>query len=614
MAKKKFNFIGLCSVITLGFLFVITIGFASTHHEPLTMDQGFQFSTKVKDPQTIVAEWQMAPGYFLYRQHLSITTDSPGVKLGNPIFPNGVIKNEPGFGSFEVYKDKVSIPVPVLSANGSKVNLSVRYQGCSEEGYCYPPTTKIVTLDLSKAEGSLTQPIGKSIPANSVNTTIAFPNEVVPPSEQDKAVSLLNSGHFFTIVVGFLGFGLLLAFTPCVLPMIPILSGIIVGQKNKLTTSKAFLLSLTYVLSMALTYAIAGILIGYAGGSIQAALQKPWLLILFSLFFVVLALSFFGLYELQLPSRLQSYLTNISNRQKGGNYLGVAIMGCIATLIISPCVTPALVGALGYIGKSGNAVLGGAALFALGLGMGSPLLLIGIAGGKLLPKAGHWMDTIKSIFGFILLAMAIWIVNRVLPEPLILFLWAGLLIFIASFLGVFPQKEATVGSKVTNGFAIISLVYGIILLIGATMGNSSPLQPLYTAARESALVAEQSFKHVADIKEIHRALSDAKSQNKLVMLDFYAKWCTSCNIMENRTFNNPDVMKALGSFITLKADVTENDNSAKNMQHQFSVIAPPTLLFFDNTGKELTQFRIVGEIGPKQFLDHIQGVLKAINN
>jgi thiol:disulfide interchange protein DsbD len=326
-------------------------------------------------------------------------------------------------------------------------------------------------------------------------------------------------------------------------------------------------------------------------------------------------MSFFGFYDLKLPQGLQNSLSKVSNNQRSGSILGVAIMGCIATLIVSPCVTPALVGALGYIGKSGNALLGGSALFALGFGMGLPLLIIGTAGGKFLPKAGMWMDRVKTIFGMILLGMAIWILDRILPGPVTLLLWACLLIFCASFLGLFSFQSNS--SKFNQGLGAVCFVYGVLLLIGSTMGHSNPFQPLYTAAAETNVATAASgepavFKQVADLKELDTALSTAKSQNKIVMLDFSANWCTSCKLMEHRTFSHPDVAKALSNFVTLKADVTDNDMVAKHLEKQYQVIAPPTLLFFDSTtGKELAEYRIVGEMGPKEFLTHLQSVLKA---
>lgn len=607
-----------CLALLLGFFCCSFAAIGS--HEPLPTDSAFQFEAKVKDAQTIVAEWKMPQGYFLYRKYFKITSTSPDVKLGEPLFPKGETKTEPEIGTFEVYTNKVSIAVPVISAKGDKVALTVHYQGCSEEGFCYPPTDKTVTLDLSKVDlaandEDLQEPIAKKLDKETtlpdINTLAA-----APTSEQDKATQLLSSGHFLTIVLSFLGFGLLLAFTPCVLPMIPILSGIIVGQnRDKLTTKRAFSLSLTYVLSMSFTYAIAGVLIGYLGGSISAAFQNPWVLGTFSLMFVALALSFFGLYEIKLPQSLQSSLSNVSHRQRSGSYVGVAIMGCIATLIVSPCVTPALVGALGYIGKSGNAFLGGSALFALGFGMGIPLLLIGTAGSKLLPKAGIWMDRVKFIFGFILLALAVFMLDRILPGQVMLLLWACLLIFSATYMGLFSVSKESGFARFSQGLGAIFLVYGVLLIIGSSMGHTDPLKPLFSQAQNTALTPETvtEFKHVADGKEVDTAIQAAIAKNKIVMLDFSAKWCTSCKQMEHRTFAHPEVAKALGNFVTLKADVTQNDQIAKDLEHKFRVVAPPTLLFFDGNGKEIEKFRIVGEMGPKEFLEHLENVKTVLN-
>lgn len=607
MDKRKFG--NLISGLILSWFLAISFQTAFAE-EPLSMDQGFQFSARVLDSKTIIAEWQMAPGYFLYRDKLVIQPVNTQTKLGKLLYPPSIKKVEPEFGSFQVYKDKVSISVPVIAAKDGKVDLQVRYQGCSDGGFCYPPTTKTISLDLHHV-APLLQTVKPAAP-HTEPLALALDNS--PISEQDKVTQILSGGHIFTIVASFLGFGLLLAFTPCVLPMIPILSGIIVGQKNRLTTSKAFSLSLTYVLSMSFTYAIAGILIGYVGGSIQAAFQKTWLLVSFSCFFVLLALSFFGFYELQLPGRLQNYLTGLSNRQRSGSYIGVALMGCIATLIVSPCVTPALVGALGYIGKTGDALLGGSALFALGFGMGIPLLLIGTAGGKLLPKAGAWMDTIKTLFGVLLLAMAIWIIDRVIPATVSLFLWACLLIIAANLMGLFAPRQASNGSLLIRSLAIVIFSYGILMLIGAAMGNSNPFEPLQfglsQATQSQFSEAQQQFKHIANTSELKNEFNSAKTQNKIVMLDFYAKWCTSCKMMENHAFKNPEVLKVLNNFVTLKADVTQNDQDAQKLEQQFRVVAPPTFLFFDNTGKELREFRIVGEMTPEKFLEHLQSVLK----
>jgi thioredoxin:protein disulfide reductase len=600
-------------------LFLISLSSYAATHEPLTVDQGFQFSAKMRDKSTIVVDWKMAPGHFLYRKYLAISTDSQNIKLGPPLYPKGTIKSEPEVGDYEIYQNRVSIPIPIINVKNQgppdKINLVVKYQGCSEEGYCYPPVDKHITLDLTKSslplKSAILAPIVKEVGVTSHFSDQQDPG--TPLSKQEKITQLLSSGHYLTIVLSFLGFGLLLAFTPCVLPMLPILSGIIVGQDHKkLTPLKAFSLSLTYVLSMSITYATAGILIGYAGSNIQAIFQEPWMLIAFSLLFVALALSFFDLYELRLPQRLRYSFAKVNHSQHRGSYMGVALMGCIATLIVSPCVTPALVGALSYIGRHGSAVLGGTALFALGFGMGIPLLLIGTAGGKLLPKAGMWMNYIKSIFGVILLGMAIWMLDRVLSRSIILLLWAFLLILTASYMGILRHAQEGKLSKFTHGLAIIFLVYGILLLIGFSMGNRNPLQPLLSSAEplSNAPILSATFKHVADESEISSAIQDASAKNKIVMLDFYANWCTSCKLMENRTFNHPEVAKILENFVTLKADVTENDKIAKNLERKFQVIAPPTLLFFDSTGKELEKFRIVGEMGPKEFLEHLQTVLK----
>jgi len=412
------------------------------------------------------------------------------------------------------------------------------------------------------------------------------------------------------IIAVFFGFGLLLAFTPCVFPMIPILSGIIAGQGAGLTTRKAFVLSLVYVLAMALTYTLVGVLAGLLGANLQAAFQNPWILTAFALVFVGLALSMFGFYELQLPSSLQSKLAELSNRQQGGTLIGVAIMGLLSALIVGPCVAPPLFGALIYIGHTGDALLGGLALFALSLGMGVPLILIGTSVGRYLPRAGAWMNTVKAVFGVALLGVAILMLERLLPPALAMVLWALLLICSAVYMGALNQLQpgANAWFKLWKGLGLVLLIYGALMLIGAAAGGRDTLQPLRGLIPGGG-VEQLGFKRIKSVADLERELAQARSDGQPVLLDFYADWCVSCQEMERYTFSDPSVMAELRRFVRLQADVTANDAEDRALiQGRFGLPGPPAILFFDRAGRELTHFRLVGFKPAEPFARHLRQV------
>jgi thiol:disulfide interchange protein DsbD len=442
------------------------------------------------------------------------------------------------------------------------------------------------------------------------NTNNVIVTSLMPPtSEQSYAQNLLNGSSYFVIILSFLGLGLLLAFTPCILPMIPILSSIIVGHGKNLTPLKSFFLSLTYVLGMAITYAIAGMLVAMVGSGIQVLFQKTWVIVLFSILFVILSLSLFGYYELQLPARWQRKVTALSNKQKGGTYIGVFLMGALSSLIVSPCVSAPLVGVLAYIAQTGNMVLGGVALLCLGLGMGVPLLLIGLSAGKLLPKAGAWMEAIKKVFGILLLAVAVEMLSRVIPGPFTLVLWATLLICVSMFMGTFVSAKNNF-KKLLRGFGAVFLIYGIILVIGAVMGNSDPLHPWEEMKFLQTKPKDSLFVTLGSMEQLDAELARAKKDHKMVMLDFYADWCTSCVAMDRAVFKNGNVQQALNGLVLLRADVTKNDEFAQSLLKRFQVIAPPTMLFFDKKGEELPDERIVGEVDSQKFIEHVELVKK----
>jgi thiol:disulfide interchange protein DsbD len=518
--------------------------------------------------------------------------------------PPGEEKDDEFFGLLEVYHDQIEIQLPLKRGTGSVTDivLTTTYQGCSEiTGICYPPIKKSVPISLPAAK----------LPASVISTLSEEAAAAPALSEQDSLAQSLASGNTLATILLFFGLGLLLAFTPCVFPMIPILSSIIVGHGKALTTRKAFTLSLVYVLAMALTYTVAGVIAGMFGANLQAAFQNPWILGSFSALFVALALSMFGFYELQLPSSWQSRLSDVSNKQHGGSLTGVAIMGLLSALIVGPCVAPPLMGALIYIGQTGDALLGGLALFALSMGMGAPLLAIGTSAGKLLPRAGGWMDTVKAVFGVMLLAVAIWMMERILPAGVTMLLWALLAIVSAVYMGAIEgiREGASGWHKLWKGLGLVLLFYGIMLLVGVAAGNSDPLQPVKGLGGGTGASAESShltFRTIKSSADLDREIAAATAQGKSVMLDFYADWCVSCKEFEKYTFTDPAVQQALANSVTLQADVTANDETDQALMKRFRIIGPPAIIFYDQSGNELESFRVVGYMPAAEFSAHIR--------
>ncbi|MCW8852086.1 MAG: protein-disulfide reductase DsbD, partial [Gammaproteobacteria bacterium] len=525
----------------------------------------------------------------------------------NPlVMPQGDAKDDPIFNKtlyvFHNLAD-VALPYQYNDSGDKEVTFKVKYQGCSEiSGICYPPQTKKFTVKLS--------PISEAQAAASQQE--AGLSE--PVSEQDEIANALRSGNTWLTLIIFFGAGLLLAFTPCVFPMIPILSGIIVGQGEEITTRKAFYLSLVYVLAMAFTYTIVGILVGLSGENIQAWFQNPWIIGSFAAIFVALSFSMFGFYELQMPASIQSKLVNISNSQQGGNIVGVAIMGFLSALIVGPCVTAPLVGALIYIAETGDAVLGGMALFSLSMGMGAPLLLIGASAGKFLPKAGAWMDAVKAVFGVLLLGLAIWLLERVAPAAATMALWAALIIVSAIYMGAMDSlAEGSSGwKKLWKGLGVLLLIYGIIILLGLASGNRNVYQPLKGLAGISGTASQVehlNFKQIKGVDGFNAELERANAAGKTVMLDFYADWCVSCKEMEAFTFSDPAVQKALDGVVLLQADVTPNDEKDTELYKHFGIIGPPSIMFFGTDGKENRNYRVVGFMPADKFSEHVKRAL-----
>ncbi len=587
-----------------------SLGLATGDDDFLQVDQAFAYSNDVVDGNRIHVRWDIAKGYYLYRDKFTFELqDADGVRIGDISLPRGEKKVDQAFGETEVYHDKVEFELPLQRTNlaATPVTLVANYQGCAEKGFCYPPQTRSHPLQL---------PAGQAGPT----TTATSASNDVPLSEQDAIAATLASGNIFLNIISFFGFGLLLAFTPCVFPMVPILSSIIVGQGDKLNTRKAFIMSLVYVLAMAVTYTVAGIFAGMFGENLQAAFQNPWILGTFAGVFVALSLSMFGFYDLQMPNFIQSKLTEISNRQQGGTLFGVAIMGFLSALIVGPCVAAPLAGALIYIGQTGDPYLGGIALFALSMGMGTPLLAIGTSAGKLLPKAGNWMETIKAIFGVMLIAVAIWMLERILPGEITMLLWAALLIISGVFLGALePVGAGAIGwTKFWKGNGLIMVVYGILMVIGATAGGTDPLQPLArmgagpgtaavaVGASRTSGATHLPFKRITSEAELDRELAAAGKAGKLTMLDFYADWCISCKEMEKFTFADPGVQAALADMVLLQADVTANDDDNKALLKRFKLIGPPSIMFFDMHGEEKRTLRQVGTLNPEAFIKRVE--------
>jgi thiol:disulfide interchange protein DsbD len=557
----------------------------------LPPEQAFEFFASVKDDRTLHVNWHIADGYYLYREKIQFELiNVDGVKLGTYDVPRGVPKQDEAFGQVETFHEKLDFDLPVIrsSQTAQNVILQAKYQGCADRGVCYPPMSKKIDLSL---------PVAQQLDAQEL-------------SEQDQIVQSLHKDSFAVTLLSFFGFGLLLSLTPCIFPMIPILSGIIVGHGNRINTTRAFLLSLSYVVASALTYTVFGILAALFGSNLQAAFQEPWIIGLFSAIFVALSLSMFGFYHLELPKSLQVKLHNSSEIHRDGSLWGAAIMGALSSLIVGPCVAAPLAGALIFIGQTGDAVLGGSALFALGLGMGVPLLLLGASAGKLLPKAGNWLNSTKAVFGVIMLAVAVWMLSRILPGNVIMVLWAMLLIFPAIYLSaVDPLPENSSGwRKLWKGLGLMMLSYGLLLLIGFSLGNSNPLKPLQGLGLSTAQAAEPgiNFERINSLAALEARINQAAANHQPVMLDFYADWCISCKEMETYTFADPRVKQALKGYVLLQADVTKNSDDDKALLEKFSLIGPPAILFFGLDRQEKTANRVIGYQDVETFLTSLQ--------
>ncbi|MDR2880436.1 MAG: protein-disulfide reductase DsbD [Azoarcus sp.] len=562
---------------------------------PLPAEKAFAMRVRAISSDTVEILFEIAPNYYLFSDRFAFEANPAEVALGHVDRPPGEIKNDPVFGEVETYSDQLRMRLPVNAPPGiERFTLAVTSQGCWEGGICYPPTVQRAVIELAALTAS---PENRDNTSNSAN------------DESGRLAGLLSSASVPLALAVFFGLGLLLALTPCVFPMIPILSGIIVGTGAPVSRPRALALSVAYVLGMALTYALAGIVAGLTGSFLSAALQNTWVLLIFALLLVLLALSMFGFFELRLPAALQNFLANTANRQKRGLLAGVALMGAISALILSPCVTAPLAGALLYIAQTGDAVFGGLALFALALGMGVPLIIVAMTAHTLLPRAGSWMEGVRKAVGVLLLAVALWIAAPALPGLAVMLGWAALLLFPAIFLSALDPLpvDASGWRRFWKGVGIVLLVSGVAILVGALAGSRDPLQPLaaFHARPGAAPTSLSGFENIASEAELDARL---KTVDRPVFLEFYADWCAECKKMERNTFSDPAVATRMARMRLLRVDVTDYNDSHKALLKRFGLVGPPGVVFFGADGQLRDDLRVVGFMPADKFSELLDRV------
>jgi len=569
----------------------------------LMPEEAFKPAAKLNDKMQIEATIELGKDIYLYEDALKFEIkNQSGIRIKDVKKPKSV----------EHHGDMVYLESPIFSISLEKetevnglvsVEFELSYQGCSEQGLCYEPYTEtfVFEVDSAKLADSLSkEKSGKE----KIEVNIEVKKEL---SESDSIADTIKEGSIALVLLTFLGFGLLLALTPCTFPMIPIISGIIISQGEGITTKRAFMLSLVYVLAMAVAYTIAGVLAGLFGSNLQAALQAPWAIYTFSAIFVALAFSMFGFYELKLPDSFVSKISSNHHTNRGG-YIGVAVMGFLSALIVGPCVAAPLAGALVYIGQTGDALLGGAALFAMSMGMGVPLILVGVSAGKFMPKPGAWMTMVSAIFGVMMLGVAIWMLERVLDSYIIMLLYSILGIGFAVYFGAF-EKDAHTFRKST---AIIVFIYSVSLFIGVLGGSNSMTKPLeflkpsISISSDAALSSHLKFEKITSIKELDKILE--ANRGKKIMLDFSAEWCAVCKELDKKTFSNEAVKEKLGEYVLIQADVTQNSKEQKELSKKYGVFGPPVLIFFDKELHVIESKTIVGFIEPENFLEHLSSI------
>ena len=565
--------------------------------EFMQVDDAFQFDF-IQQGDQVILSWKIADGYYLYKKQFKTVVKQ--AELGIPVFPVAEQVEDEFFGLSEVFRGQLDITYPIVYSVQNGI-VKIRYQGCADAGLCYPPTTKEVYLN-QVGTASITE-------SNQETTNPKTESSAqLPISEQFELASLLSSEQSLLVtLLLFLGLGIGLAFTPCVFPMYPILSGIVIGQGKTISTSRAFTLSFVYVQGMAITYSLLGLIVASAGVQFQAALQHPAILIGLIVIFVLLAVVMFGAYELQLPSSWQEKLNAMSNKQTSGSYLGVLAMGAISGLVASPCTTAPLTGILLFIAQSGDLVLGFSALYVLSLGMGIPLILFGITGGKLLPKAGQWMNVVKVTFGFMMLAVAIMFVERLVTHVATDIAWALLGLTTFTYFYVMNQNSQTTFYK---GLRALLIFIGLFVSAGYGYQAVSTIGPNNTQAQSGSntLTHHPEFLKISSMEDFNQALAEANAQGQTVMLDLYADWCVACKEFEKYTFPDSEVVAALSDSVLMQIDLTDNTDSNIAFQEHFSVLGLPTILFFNTQGQELSTARVTGFMRAKPFAEHVNGL------
>lgn len=562
--------------------------------ELLPAEEAFALSVEEQADGTWVFHWRIAQDYYLYKDKLAFELvgagDGARLRVDEARYSAARTKEDPFFGDVEVYYDKASVRIPIDGEPARDGHVRVEYQGCNEPvGVCYPPETTAVDVAAIGLAGSVADPPDGGGTA------------------QDRIAAALGDNTLAWTALAFVGFGLLLALTPCVFPMIPILAGVIAGDRRATGSRRAALLSVLFVLAMAATYAVVGVAVGLTGASVQAWFQQPVIISLFAALFVILALATFGVFDVQLPASMRDRLDGLARRLPGGTAGGAVVLGALSALIVGPCVTPPLIGALIYIAETGDPVTGGVALFALGVGMGIPLVAAGASAGHLLPRAGAWMNAIRAAFGVLLLGVAVWLLQRVVPVPVSMVLWAVLLIVTGVYMGAFNSVPGG-WPRLWKGAGLVLLVYGILLMVGAAAGGQSLLQPLrgITAQDRELSPAAPGFREVEGMAGLEEALAEARAQQRPVMVDFSAEWCVSCKEMEAFTFPDPAVRAALGDALLVRIDVTDHDAEDREVLDRFSVFGPPAILFFGPDGVERRGYRVVGYVAAERFAAQVQ--------
>lgn len=569
-----------------------TSTFGSGSNDFVPVDQAFPFNFFQQDHR-LTLDWQVKEGYYLYQQRLSFSAEN--VTLGDIQMEDGQPYRDEFFGDVNIYTNPLFVNIPMQDWQpGAKV--IVQYQGCAKAGFCYPPETRVIDI-ASFTNGDMAPATTLTQTPRQLETSTTNTSTPQPLTEQDQLASGLADNWWTPLL--FLALGVGLAFTPCVLPMYPILTSIVLGS-GKLSQRRALGLSLVYVQGMALTYTLLGLVVASAGLQFQAAMQHPYVLIGLSILFVTLALSMFGVYTLQLPSGVQTWLNNLSNKQQGGSSAGVFAMGAISGLVCSPCTTAPLSGALLYVAQSGDLLTGGLALYALAMGMGIPLILVAVFGNKLLPKAGGWMDRVKTLFGFVLLAAPIFLLERILPEMWSTALWSAL--GIAAFGWLYHVKN-----NLEFGGWQQSAV-GIIAVLGLFASAQPALNYWFADSTQQAQTSEVSFIKIRNVEELQQQLALAKQAKRPVMLDFYADWCVACKEFEKYTFHDPAVAAQLKQFVLLQADVTRNQAQDIELLQAQQVLGLPTIDFWDAQGNPVSNARLTGFMQAAPFLEHIQRI------